>query len=101
MLTLDRSEVASRLRSGDTRWIHRAAYDLMDYQPQATGSPTMPRGTSLYGSLPQQPSDPNSFASQLRDILALCGLLGLELVSLQQLPAAGGSVTRDGENSPP
>ena len=32
----------------------------------------------------------------LRDLLALCSALGLELVSLQQLPAAGGSVPRDG-----
>jgi hypothetical protein len=31
--------------------------------------------------------------AQLRDLLALCGALGLELVSLQQLPAAGGSVS--------
>jgi trehalose synthase len=70
MLTLDRSKVSRLLASGDTRWIHRAAYDLMDYQPEATESPSrMPRGTSLYGSLPDQLKDPNSFASQLRDIL--------------------------------
>jgi hypothetical protein len=31
----------------------------------------MPRGTSLYGSLPQQLQDPNSFAARLRDILAV------------------------------
>ena len=48
MLTLDRSKVSSLLRTGDTRWIHRAGYDLMNYQPQATGSPsTLPRGPSL------------------------------------------------------
>ena len=34
--------------------------------------------------------------AHLRDLLALCGALGLELVSLQQLPAAGGSVPHDG-----
>jgi trehalose synthase len=72
MLTLERSKVSRLLASGDTRWIHRAAYDLMDYQPEATESPSkMPRGTSLYGSLPQQLQDPNSFASRLRDILAV------------------------------
>ena len=37
--------------------------------------------------------------AHLRDLLALCGA-GLELLSLQQLPAAGGSVTRDGEGDP-
>ena len=38
--------------------------------------------------------------AHLRDVLALCGALGLERVSLQQLPAASCSVTRDGRGSP-
>jgi trehalose synthase len=72
MLTLERSKVSRLLASGDTRWIHRAAYDLMDYRPEATESPSkMPRGSTLYGSLPQQLQDTNSFASRLRDILAV------------------------------
>ena len=36
MLTLPRAEVAELLRGGDTRWIHRAAHDLMGVNPQAT-----------------------------------------------------------------
>jgi trehalose synthase len=72
MLTLERSKVARLLASGDTRWIHRAAYDLMDYRPEATESPSkMPLGSSLYGSLPEQLKDANSFASRLREILAV------------------------------
>ena len=72
LLTLERSRSARLLASGDTRWIHRAAYDLMDYRPEATESPSkMPRGSSLYGSLPEQLQDANSFASRLRDILAV------------------------------
>jgi trehalose synthase len=72
MLTLERSKVARLLASGDTRWIHRAAYDLMGYSPEATESPSeMPRGTSLYGSLPEQLQDPSSFASRLREVLAV------------------------------
>ena len=72
ILTLERSKVSRLLASGDARWIHRAAYDLMDYQPEATESPSkMPRGSSLYGSLPQQLQDPNSFTSRLREILAV------------------------------
>jgi trehalose synthase len=78
MLTLERSKVSRLLASGDTRWIHRAAYDLMDYQPDATESPSkMPRGTSLYGSLPQQLQDPNSFASRLREVLAVRSRYGI------------------------
>jgi trehalose synthase len=72
MLTLERSKVSRLLASGDTRWIHRAAYDLMGYQPEATESPSkMPRGSSLYGSLPDQLKDPSSFVTRLRAILAV------------------------------
>ena len=60
------------LSSGDTRWIHRSAYDLMDYRPEATESLSkMPRGVSLYGSLPAQLEDRNSFASRLSQILTI------------------------------
>jgi len=69
-LTLERKQVAWAFAEGDTRWIHRSAYDLMDYRPDATESLSkMPRGISLYGSLPAQLSDSNSFARRLHDIL--------------------------------
>ena len=72
MLTLERSKVSRLLESGDTRWIHRAAYDLMNYQPRATeSSADMPRGTSLDGSLPEQLQDVSSFVSRLRDLLTV------------------------------
>ena len=38
MLTLPRSQVSELLTQGDTRWIHRAAYDLMSYRPDAVES---------------------------------------------------------------
>ncbi len=70
MLTVDADQVSGLIAAGDTRWIHRAAYDLMDYQPAATESASgVPRGVSLYGSLPRQLADPNSFASRLHGIL--------------------------------
>ena len=72
MLTLDRKQVGRLLADGDTRWIHRAAYDLMDYRPHANESLSkMPRGVSLYGSLRAQLEDSSSFASQLAKILAI------------------------------
>jgi trehalose synthase len=72
MLTLERSKVSRLLASGDTRWIHRAAYDLMHYCPEAAESPSrMPRGSCLYGSLPGQLKDANSFVSRLREVLAV------------------------------
>ncbi len=72
MLTLERSQVKALLADGDTRWIHRAAYDLMDYRPNAAESSSqMPRGKSLYGSLPSQLVEEGSFARRLRDILEI------------------------------
>jgi len=72
MLTLERRQVSRLLADGDTRWIHRAAYDLMDYRPHAHESLSkMPRGISLYGSLPEQLGDSSSFARRLAEILAI------------------------------
>jgi trehalose synthase len=87
MLTLERSKVSRLLASGDTRWIHRAAYDLMGYRPEATESPSkMPRGTSLYGCLPEQLQDANSFASRLRDILAVRTRYGIATSVQAEVP---------------
>ena len=88
LLTLERSEIPWLLESGDTRWIHRPAYDLMDYQPHATESPSrMPRGRSLYGSLPDQLKDGNSFVSRLRDILAIRRRYGIATSNQVQVPS--------------
>ena len=66
MLTLPVDEVAELLEGGDTRWIHRAAHDLMGVNPAATHSMAgMPRGRSLYGSIPEQLADETSFLRQL------------------------------------
>ena len=67
MLTLEQSKVSRLLASGDTRWIHRAAYDLMDYGRRRPSRRPRRRGRGQYGSLPQQLRDPNSFAARLRD----------------------------------
>ncbi|WP_304111670.1 maltose alpha-D-glucosyltransferase [Mycolicibacterium bacteremicum] len=70
MLTLPAEQIGELLRGGDTRWIHRAAHDLMGVNPQAThSSEGMPRGTSLYGSIPEQLADETSFLRQLQAIL--------------------------------
>ena len=72
MLTLPAADVAALVAEGDTRWLHRAAHDLMGASPQATRSSSgMPRGRSLYGPLPAQLEDERSFARQLQAILAV------------------------------
>lgn len=71
-LPLAADSVAHLMDDGDTRWIHRGAYDLVDLNPEAELSAgQMPRAQSLYGSLNSQLQDPESFASQLQKILAV------------------------------
>lgn len=69
-LTLPAEAVADLMADGDTRWINRGAYDLMGVDSAATHSQAgLPRARALYGALPDQLRDPNSFASQLRHLL--------------------------------
>jgi trehalose synthase len=70
-LPLPADQVEHLMGDGDTRWIHRGAYDLVDLNPDAPLSAgLMPRPKTLYGSLTTQLKDPDSFASQLKRILA-------------------------------
>ncbi len=78
MLTLPATQVAELLRGGDTRWIHRAAHDLMGVNRAATQSSAgMPRGRSLYGSIPDQLDDETSFLRQLQAILRVRSHYGI------------------------
>jgi maltose alpha-D-glucosyltransferase/alpha-amylase len=57
---------------GDWRWINRGGVDLLNANPNATQSAVfgLPKAQALYGSLPDQLKSPNSFASQLKQMLA-------------------------------
>lgn len=69
-LPLAAEDVEHLMQDGDTRWIHRGAYDLVELNPDAQLSAgNMPRSKSLYGSLNSQLQDPESFASQLQKFL--------------------------------
>lgn len=71
-LPLEPAQVEHLMQDGDTRWIHRGAYDLADLDPDAeTSAEGLPRARSLYGSLTSQLADPGSFACQLKRILAV------------------------------
>jgi trehalose synthase len=70
-LPLPRQSVAELLQDRDYRWINRGGIDLMGVNPEAEKSRFgLPRARTLYGSLPEQLKDPDSFASQLKRILA-------------------------------
>jgi trehalose synthase len=86
-LTLPADAVRQRLADGDTRWINRGAYDLLGTNPAATRSAAgLPRATALYGALPQQLQDPQSFTSQLARLLKARTQLHLSTARLIELP---------------
>ena len=93
MLTLDQSVVSDLVAEGDTRWIHRSAYDLMNYRLEAAGQDSsMPSARCLYGSLPAQLADPTSFASQLTQILTVrkqCRIATGSQVEIAETTSAG------------
>jgi maltose alpha-D-glucosyltransferase/alpha-amylase len=73
-LTVDPEEnqVKKLIEDGDTRWVNRGAYDLMNDNPSAKQSSScMPKANCLYGTLPEQLNNPHSFASQLKTMLAI------------------------------
>lgn len=71
-LPLEAEAVAGLIADGDTRWVERGAYDLIDAEPGATHSGDgIPRARTLYGPLTTQLDDPDSFASRLKHLLAV------------------------------
>jgi trehalose synthase len=86
-LPIPAQEIEHLLREGDTRWIHRPAYDLLDVAPAATASSSgIPRSRVLYGPLDAQLEDPGSFASRLRDVLHLRGYFGVATTRQVDVP---------------
>ncbi len=87
MLTLPPTEIGDLLDGGDTRWVNRAAHDLMGVAPGATHSSAgMPRGRSLYGPLPDQLADATSFLRQLQAILAVRKRYGIAVAQQVDVP---------------
>lgn len=71
-LPLQADDVAHLMGDGDTRWIARGAYDLTGQNQTATTSNDgLPRARSLYGCITDQLDQPDSFASQLKRLLAV------------------------------
>ncbi|VFR31243.1 glycosidase, putative [plant metagenome] len=106
-LPLPAEQVADRMADGDTRWIARGAYDLIGANPDAALSGEgLPRARCLYGSIQAQLEDPDSFASQVKKLLAVRQAHGIAesrqlpipdvmapglLVMIHELPAGRGT----------
>ena len=87
-LPLDPATIEPLLADGDTRWIHRGAYDLVDLDPTATSSAVgVPKAVALYGSLTEQLTRPDSFASQLQRLLAMRQAYNIAASQQIQVPA--------------
>src|SRR5262249_28190685 len=72
---------------GDYRWINRGGVDLLGANPQAPSSLLgLPRARDLYGPAPEQLKDENSFASQLKHLLALRKQYKIEESKLVAVP---------------
>jgi trehalose synthase len=87
ILPIAADEVEDLIKEGDTRWLNRGAHDLMGYFPDAMRSESgIPRGRSLYGSLPEQLADPQSFARQLARIIELRNKYGIATAQQIDIP---------------
>ncbi|HKS00874.1 MAG TPA: maltose alpha-D-glucosyltransferase, partial [Arthrobacter sp.] len=84
---LDRQKVQELTAQGDTRWINRGAHDIMGTSPEAEASSAgMPRARSLYGPLPEQLKDPDSYARRLQKILEVREQSGIATSTLLDVP---------------
>ncbi|MCX6674372.1 MAG: maltose alpha-D-glucosyltransferase [Methanothrix sp.] len=71
-LPLPVESVRDLIGDKDYRWVNRGAYDLMGVCNEENKSKFgIPKAHSLYGSLPHQLKDQNSFVSQLKKLLIL------------------------------
>jgi trehalose synthase len=71
-LPLPSAAVESLMADGDTRWIQRGGYDLVNVNPDTpTSQAGLPKAPTLYGPIDEQLKRPDSFASQLQRLLAV------------------------------
>lgn len=86
-LPIPAEEIEPLLREGDTRWIHRPAYDLLDVDPSTQWSASgMPRSRTLYGPIDQQLERSDSFVSRLRELLHLRGYFAVATTRQVDIP---------------
>lgn len=92
-LPLPHEAVAALMADGDTRWIERGAYDLVNVRPDATASQAgLPKAPTLYGPIDEQLKRPDSFASQLQKLLTVrqtSGLYASRQILVPEVRSAG------------
>jgi hypothetical protein len=87
-LPLSTKQVEHLLGDNDFRWLNRGAIDMMDYNPEAQKSSWgLPKAQTLYGPLPKQLKDQNSFASILKHTLKIRKEYGIDLADVVAVPS--------------
>lgn len=86
-LLVGQEDLGSLLDDRDYRWMNRGAFDLMDIAPGAALSAGgLPRAKTIYGSLPEQLHDENSFVSHLQRMLRVRKDHGVDVSTLASVP---------------
>lgn len=78
--------------NGDVRWVNRGGVDLMGTSSQTT-TPIfgLPEAQALYGPLPQQLQDPNSFMSRMKAMLAAREKYNIKDATMNAVPPVDNS----------
>jgi maltose alpha-D-glucosyltransferase/alpha-amylase len=102
-LPVPASSVASLTAGGDWRWLNRGAVDLMNNNPSATTSAVLqlPKAQALYGPLPAQLQNPNSFASQIKLMLAARKKYNIAGATMNSIPPTGNKAVAVYTMTPP
>ncbi len=89
VLPVNPNQIGKLLQDGDTRWISRGSYDLLGINPAARESlASMPKAPALYASLTDQLTDPMSFVSQLKHMLAIREQTSIATAKQLEIPVA-------------
>jgi maltose alpha-D-glucosyltransferase/alpha-amylase len=87
-LPIPLDSVPDKLTSGgDIRWVNRGGVDLMGTSARTTTAIFgLPEAKALYGPLPQQLQDPNSFMSAMKKMLAAREKFGIKDATMNAVP---------------
>ncbi len=86
-LPIPMASVKELVADNDARWINRGGYDLLGIAESEDSSIRgLPKARSLYGSLPNQLRNRDSFVSLLKSLLSLRDTLGIAQSELVAVP---------------
>ena len=86
-LLVGQKDLGSLLDDRDYRWMNRGAFDLMNVNARAARSAGgLPRAKAIYGSIPEQLQNPDSFVSHLQRILRVRKGYGIAVSTLASVP---------------